>query len=55
MIQYVIFKHPFDYCGYMCSDFQNLENVVFVEPYSFGGGHSMEKDVQSSPRDNREN
>lgn len=36
MIQYVVFKHSFDYCGYMCSDFQNLENVVFVEPYSFG-------------------
>lgn len=36
-MQFVIFKHAFDYCDYLCADLKKEKNVILIEPYSFGG------------------
>lgn len=37
-MQIVLFKHGFEYCNYMCADLDTIDNIITIEPYSFGGG-----------------
>ena len=36
-MQIVLFKHGFEYCNYMCADLDTIDNIITIEPYSFGG------------------
>lgn len=44
-MQFVVFKHAFDYCDYLCADLKEKSNVILIEPYSFGWGISGKKRV----------
>lgn len=42
-MQIVLFKHGFEYCNYMCADLDTIDNIITIEPYSFGGGYFWKK------------